>query len=179
MAAQYSGVIQPKQLYFVHFSLCLSAEFRHLANALFYLQVTAESTTHILKRDNLESNAGYMGSPNDIRSFVQRPERDSQPHSSIHPNSGVFSCCWRRMFKISPFLNVCLWALFLWRSKCIIEVSVFLFFIFLVFVCVRERGRLSTGGVAHITGWLCGSNLCKKNIFQNAFIYLLMKRVGE
>lgn len=139
MAAQYSGVIQPKQLYFVHFFLCLSAEFRQLANALFYLQVTAESTTHILKRDNLESNAGYMGSPNDIRSFVQRPERDSQPHSSIHPNSGVFSCCWRRMFKISPFLNACLWALFLWRSKCIIEVSVFLFFLFFSFLCVCER----------------------------------------
>lgn len=91
MAAQYSGVIQPKQLYFVHFSLCLSAEFRDLANALFYLQVTAESTTHILKRDNLESNAGYMGSPNDIRSFVQRPERDSQP-CVLAPYTPILVC---------------------------------------------------------------------------------------
>lgn len=117
--------------------------------------VTAESTTHILKRDNLESNAGYMGSPNDIRSFVQRPERDSQP-CVLAPYT-PFLVCFRAVddecLKYRLFLNACLWALFLWRSKCIIEVSVFfLFLIFLVFVCVRERGRLSTGGVAHITG---------------------------
>lgn len=54
--------------------------------------------------------------------------------------------------------------LFLWRSKCIIEAVVSVFGV-----------RLSTGGVAHIIGRLCGSNLCNKKIFSEYF-YLF---IGE
>lgn len=55
--------------------------------------------------------------------------------------------------------------LFLWGSKCIIEAVVSVFGV-----------RLSTGGVAHIIGWLCGSNLCKKKKIFSEYIYLF---IGE